>query len=546
MVSQTNSPSTRKEIVMSQRKACQGQRPAQPKRPVRTRLQVEYLEQRFCPSINLVEVEPNDSPAAAQALPRVPDVHVIVNGDISAGDRDWFRLSLQAGDVVGVALDSLSPLNPAIRLVDAGGNLLIRNDNSLRLGFQGLPHDSPLPTNVDNPLGAELYYVVRTAGTYYLEASAAGDASTGKYKMDLVVARPGLERQPVGTKQVLFIDFDGASVNFSNFSHADHDGGTRRLSPLSAFLGEWGLTPGDENAVIDATLAVMRARLSGDIRALGLNGDYAATGRPGDFDIEIRNSRDDADTFGTDPFVSRVVIGGTPEEAGIPGAGLASDIDPGNFQTNDEAVVTLSFETKALDLIPVQSPHTRIEFIGLLLGVGASHEAGHIFGNFHTDISLTDLFAGVPNLMDANAGLPLLWVPDRVFGTADDRVSTFGVDDYYHNEPFQGVEDTLNTIAFGLSTGKGTGRGSAAAASNPVTSSVGGGSTGRVAEALALLQAASDVPIGDLAASAVPPLAAALLSQPALPAATPATGSNTLTLPQGDPPGAAPALAATA
>src|SRR5262245_26056681 len=288
MVSQANSPSTRKEIVMRQRKSCQVHRPVQPKRPVRTRLQVEYLEPRFCPSINLVEVEPNDSPAAAQALPRVPDVHVIVDGDISAGDRDWFRLSLQAGDVVGVALDSLSPLNPALRLVDAGGNLLIRNDNSNFFGLHFLPHASPLPANIDNRLGAEVYYVVRTAGTYYLEASAAGDASTGKYKMDMVVARPGLEREPVGTKQVLFVDFDGASVNFSNFSHADHDGGTRRLSPLSAFLGEWGLTPADEGAVIDATLAIMRARLSGDIRALGLNGDYAATGRPGDLDVVAR------------------------------------------------------------------------------------------------------------------------------------------------------------------------------------------------------------------------------------------------------------------
>src|SRR5262245_10479325 len=412
---------------MSLRTASRYPRPAQLKRSARTRLRVEGLEDRACPSINLPETEPNDSPAAAQPLPRVPDVNVIVNGDIRAGDRDWFRLSLHAGDVFGVALDSLSPLNPALRLVDAGGNLLIRNDNSNLTGYHSLPHASPLPTNIDNPLGAEVYYVVRTAGTYYLEASAAGDASTGKYKMDMVVARPGLERQPVGTKQVLFVDFDGASVNFSNFEHADHDGGTRRLSPLSAFLGEWGLTPADENAVIDATLAVMRARLSGDIRALGLNGDFAATGRPGDFDIEIRNSRDNADTFGTDPFVSRVVIGGTTDEVGFTGAGLAPDIDPGNFQTNDEAVVKLSFVKNLLDRIPVQPPHTRIELIGLLIGSFACHEAGHIFGNFHTDISTTDLFAGVPNLMDSNAGLPFLRGPDQVFGTADDGVSTFGV-----------------------------------------------------------------------------------------------------------------------
>src|SRR5262245_31163218 len=454
---------------MSLRTASRYPRPAQLKRSARTRLRVEGLEDRACPSINLPETEPNDSPAAAQALPRVPDVHVIVNGDIRAGDRDWFRLSLHAGDVFGVALDSLSPLNPALRLVDAGGNLLIRNDNSNLTGYHSLPHASPLPTNIDNPLGAEVYYVVRTAGTYYLEASAAGDASTGKYKMDMVVARPGLERQPGGTKQVLFVHFDGASVNFSNYAHADHDGGTRRLSPLSAFLGSWGLTPADENAVIDATLAVMRARLSGDIRTLGLNGDYAATGRPGDFDIDIRNSRDDADTFGTDPFVSRVVIGGTRDEAGLVNVdGVASDVDPGNFQTNDEAVATLSFVKDLLAHNPVQPPHTRIEFIGLLIGSFACHEVGHIFGNFHTDRSLTDPFEGIPNLMDNNTGAIFLLGPDLVFGTDDDRAVTFGVDAYFHSELFQGINDTLNTIAFGLSTGKGTGGHGAALAGDAV------------------------------------------------------------------------------
>ncbi|MFV2067240.1 MAG: Ig-like domain-containing protein, partial [Pirellulales bacterium] len=43
--------------------------------------------------------------------------------------------------------------------------------------------------------------------------------------------------------------------------------------------------------------------------------------------------------------------------------------------------------------------------------------------------------------------------PDRIFGTADDADVDFGDDAFVPNEGFAGIEDTLNAIAFGLSTG---------------------------------------------------------------------------------------------
>src|SRR5262249_54538090 len=43
--------------------------------------------------------------------------------------------------------------------------------------------------------------------------------------------------------------------------------------------------------------------------------------------------------------------------------------------------------------------------------------------------------------------------PDGTFGTADDLDIDFGRGFYSRLETFAGVEDTLNTIAFGLSTG---------------------------------------------------------------------------------------------
>ena len=58
---------------------------------------------------------------------------------------------------------------------------------------------------------------------------------------------------------------------------------------------------------------------------MGNNGDFLATGIPGDFNIEIRNSRDHGDLFGQ-PNVSRIIVGGTQAELGIPTVGIAQSI----------------------------------------------------------------------------------------------------------------------------------------------------------------------------------------------------------------------------
>jgi hypothetical protein len=73
-----------------------------------------------------------------------------------------------------------------------------------------------------------------------------------------------------------------------------------------------------------------------------------------------------------------------------------------------------------------------------------SHEAGHFFGNWHTDPTAANIM---------NQGLARFLGPDRVFGTADDVDIDFGRGAYWQDEGFAGTEDTLNTIAFGLSTG---------------------------------------------------------------------------------------------
>ena len=42
--------------------------------------------------------------------------------------------------------------------------------------------------------------------------------------------------------------------------------------------------------------------------------------------------------------------------------------------------------------------------------------------------------------------------PDNTFGTGDDVDVDFGLDDYVPDEGLVGIEDTLNVIAFGLSS----------------------------------------------------------------------------------------------
>jgi hypothetical protein len=47
---------------------------------IRARLAVETLEDRAVPSVNLSEAEPNNTPALANAVPRLLDEQVIVSG----------------------------------------------------------------------------------------------------------------------------------------------------------------------------------------------------------------------------------------------------------------------------------------------------------------------------------------------------------------------------------------------------------------------------------------------------------------------------------
>jgi hypothetical protein len=410
----------------------------------------------FTNLISITESEPlgatggNDTPADADFIAGVgtgvgEDPAADITGAL-LNDQDVFRFSARAGDVISVGVSGNA------------GRLILRDANDVELigstqNISGFiyPAASPL-VRAGN---AVLAYVAPTTGSYTIEVSQG----VGAYLAQLRLSRPGLEQQLVGSHQTIFLDFDGETINAQQIFNDPFANSNANLSPLSAFLPAWGLTAADENAVIDAIIADFERTFSTDIRANGNNGDFDATGIDGQFDVEILNSRDDPDPFGqpNGTNVSRVIIGGTQAEAGINTIGLAQSIDPGNYETEETAIVLLdilsgpSTDSFSLNSVTLGPTTTITDLIGTAVGSIASHEAGHYSGNFHTDG-----FDATPNIIDEGPGGlgNLIGIgPDAVFGSPDDIAVTFGVDTYSLFEGFTGNEDSRNTLAFGLSTG---------------------------------------------------------------------------------------------
>lgn len=413
---------------------------------------MEQLENRRLLSVTLAESEPNNSRANADVIARMPDTDVAVTGQLSTlGDRDWFGIQLQPGDVIGAAMNGQDGLDTVLRLVNGSGKTLLAGDDS-QPGAVFLPPESPLPRNQGVVQNAEIYYVIKEAGTYYLEVAAFENDTTGRYDLNLRVARPGMETRPAGSRQVLYLDFDGAKVDFSTFSDLHDSGvGATHVLPISRFLAEWGLSKSDENSVIDLVVAEVTEILSTHV---------AANGENDQFGIDIRHSRNDADKFGTNLLVSRVAVGIVKEFAalGMDG-GTAEFIDVGNFKHDDQAVAHLGYMVGAINAIGTDPSKTRIQFVAHAISLTIAHEAGHIFGCFHTD--QPSPFEGTPNIMDLTSVTAV--GPDFVYGTADDIDLRFGVDGYEAVGIINGgVNDTLTTVSFGLSTGLGAAAKSAA------------------------------------------------------------------------------------
>ncbi|MET0423193.1 MAG: PPC domain-containing protein, partial [Actinoplanes sp.] len=332
-------------------------------------------------------------------------------------DADFFAVKLRPGDVIGASVKGSATY---LTVYDTVPREVHGSDQDASYIY---PLDSPLPAGGN----AVTDYVATKAGWHYIGVASG----SGAYDITVEAYRPPLQgAKPV---QTLYLDFDGERVNTGVFGGP----GNRDLTPFAAFLANWGLTRADEDAVIDAVVAGVTENIKQDLIDSGLNAK---------FKLKIKNSKDDADVWG-DANVSRIVVGGTIDESGVDTIGIAQSIDPGNFETEETALVLLDVLSapagdSAASLNTYLTPASdRIAFVSQALSNVISHEAGHFFGDFHTDNQ-----DELPNLMDAGGtGFPTLFGvgPDGIGGTADDLDVDFGDSTFLPAEGFTGIEDTL-------------------------------------------------------------------------------------------------------
>ena len=405
---------------------------------------------------SISEAEPNNRLGTAQFLPLGNGANQFNGVDVLGTlprisgnfDEDYYAFDLEAGDIVDARLNA-GQNTFDFALLNSSGVELAASQSVVRSPW--FPVNSPA---TQTPIGttgiaASATIVVPTTGRYYARVSQ-GDLP---YTLILRTYRNSFETEPIGTKQRIFLDFDGATIRRDIFG-VPTAAGNARLSPMSSFLAGWGLSASDENMMIDKIIAAFTKRYTGNLPSTGGNGYFTGTGQAGDFDIEILNSRDHADPWG-EANVSRVIIGGTAAQLLIPTVGIAESIDVGNFKREETAVLLPGSIIPNFGLVPRAGTVSTADFVAEAIGVAVAHEAGHFFGASHQDPT-----NAVPMLMDAG-GLPASFAgymgvgTDGIFGTADDKPAMFGVDDYDTSSTFfvAGKLDTAAVVANGLSTG---------------------------------------------------------------------------------------------
>ncbi len=339
-------------------------------------------------------------------------------------DRDLYGVRLRSGDLLGGVLTGAAH---SVQVVRTDGHGMVASEQDASTVY---PTQSPLPGG-----GSTFAYVAEKPGWYAVSARVGA----GNYRLLLETYPPGTAG---AGQQTVFLDFDGARINTGMlFGGA----GVVTLSPLRTFLPRWRVPARQLDAVIEATDAAVTENIDSTLRARGLNKTLS---------VRVLNSRDDADPFGQ-PNVSRVVVGGTIRQSGVPTIGIAQSIDPGNYAHEETALVLLDELSRPNG--PVDSLNTylrpssnRAAFIGQALGNVVAHEAGHLIGSFHTNNHDSRV-----NLMDSGGGNPRRFFgvgPDRIGGTSDDTDVNFGEDVFAPDEGFHGLQNTLNSSAWGFVT----------------------------------------------------------------------------------------------
>ncbi len=366
-------------------------------------------------------------------------------------DVDYYAFDLQAGDILDLAgIGAIGGIDVFFangrRWFAIEDNQVVDPDTQIAV----YPGSSPLMTE-GNAVGAQ---VVPTTGRYYLRLASNG--ATSNYTLGLRVYRPVMEQAPIGSRQRLFLDFDGATLPNSVFTPGL--AGTTRVPSFFDSLELINLEEQDEDRFIDEVIS----RLTLIFNTVGVNGGngfFNTSGVAGQYGFEVINSRDVPDP-GDDPYTTKVYIGGTEADINLDGLlGISQSIDVGNFDPSEILLVPVEPYEAAADGIDRSNAASLLDVMADMMAGVLAHELGHSIGLWHTDnanrtASVSDA-GGTALSLNNIVGLGL----DEIYGTADDVIPSFATFDRFFAAEgvLIGDQYVAASMAWAMSTGKAGG-----------------------------------------------------------------------------------------